>query len=415
MGTGNVKVWMMGLALAGVISSPAWGQATEGGPPAMNIAPPTDTQREPELKLSFPIGEGVGRGDVICVPVTLGGKERMFVVDTGCSDTVVDSALVRHLGPEITGREITAASGESVTGKRYQFRFFSVGGKSLPTAGYVCAMDCGLFRKALGRPIEGIIGVDVLSSYVVRFDFGRRVLEIGDVALEQDVGVTFPLRWHGRGPAIATDWGGLPERVVDLDSGAVNSSSSEDLIGKFGKEVVTEYATPYFDASGEHDSSYYLVRRQWTFAGVAFQNKMLNRNDWNLMGLDVLTDFVVTFDFPKERIYFKKLKDAHKGVVPTNSLHLMLDNERFFLHHLDEFGKSQGLQDGDELLQIEGADVKGKELWRVREQGRQGKAMALKIRRGDQALDMTFHGEIPPVPKNPKATASVSATGATHP
>ena len=245
--------------------------------PTLHIAPPP--RPEPEKTLEFPIGEGVGRGDVLVIPVKIGGKEHLFEVDTGCDITVIDSTLAQSLkdllGSPVSKRTFASAAGGNVELPLYRFPILEAAGQRLKTSGpRLATVDMELMREANGRPVEGILGRDVLSQYVVRLNFRQHVLEFIDPqnfqSPKDNATTVFEMIDSGSGPGIWIPFAGLPNVLVAIDSGdnGLAAITSETLQRIPPAEVFEMTSSKVADVSGNVESKVAYIKRKWFIANT---------------------------------------------------------------------------------------------------------------------------------------------------
>lgn len=391
-----MRTWKLGI-LGSVIAV----AASQGWLSALNVAPPPESQPQTKpgtsLKLSFPIPPSAGHGDFVYATVTLGGKDRLFIVDTGANATLVDFKLVQFLGAAGPEATVTLANGEQAKLTSYRMPSLVVGGETLQTRGWAGATDMAGMSRVTGRPIEGILGVDALVEHVVRMDFGRHTLEIGDFPLEKDAGKDFPLEWNGDLPSIAMDFLGIGDVLVQLDSGHEATGRINQLLAqRLAPAEFVSFKGSAQQLVGTTETLQYVVHRRWSLAGVAFQDTVLSQGDRNTLGLEALADFVVTFDFPHNKVYLKKRWDTHESMYFW-SFPVVSEKGNFYLRQVDEHCQAQGLKEGDQILQLDRRDVQGIELWRLKDQMQQLRTTVLKVRRGEQTLDVRIQGELLPI------------------
>jgi predicted aspartyl protease len=110
------------------------------------------------------------------VPVTINGKGPWaFALDTGASQSVVDSQVAAELSVKVTGKKQRIAGVTSVTKVRsIKVREWRVGNVSLPATTVV---EANLpFGNAHGG-VQGLLGSDMLSQFdVVTIDYAHSML-----------------------------------------------------------------------------------------------------------------------------------------------------------------------------------------------------------------------------------------------
>lgn len=187
-----------------------------------------------------------------------------------------------------------------------------LGNTLLAPADFVATMDCKPLSDAFGRPVMGILGLDILSSYCVQLDFSANKMRFLD-----DSG------------ADKSEWG----EPFHLSSERFQKISiKENLVGKKGPGS-------YIDTGCNGDG--WLVPKlfqAWTNQVVLptngearFPNGVLDGEIYsqlqlsqlylndrgsdptlkkNGIGLHFLSQHLVTLDFPKNQLYLKRISTA---------------------------------------------------------------------------------------------------------
>ena len=119
-----------------------------------------------------------GKQVIALVPVTIDGKGPYnFAIDTGASQSLVDSSVAKKLHVPATGDKHRVAGITDVTQvKTLVVRHWSVGGVRLPKATVV---ETNLpFGNADGG-VQGLLGSDMLSQFdVITIDYDHQVLRL---------------------------------------------------------------------------------------------------------------------------------------------------------------------------------------------------------------------------------------------
>lgn len=128
--------------------------------------------------------EGAGGSVLVLVPVMIDGKGPFrFALDTGASQTLLDSGLVAQLGLEVTGEvgPVTGIVG-ATTADEVVIESWSIGEVQLPAARAV-----GLEMTAGGAgavEFRGLLGADILRRFkVITLDFDKGLLILGEYLL----------------------------------------------------------------------------------------------------------------------------------------------------------------------------------------------------------------------------------------
>jgi hypothetical protein len=187
-----------------------------------------------------------------------------------------------------------------------------IGSLPLGPLAFVGGYDLKRFGQEVGYPIEGILGMDFLSSHVVHIDFDTGLLlflksvpkdagESIEVACDPTSGLPFVIGEHSRGET-------LPFLVDTGDvrpySGCLTSSETKRMARAHGfRELGTDSAVNLSGTSRRP-----LHRGELLKLGTFSVKEPLfcEARSQSALGLGFWSRFVVTFDFPKPRVYLRK-------------------------------------------------------------------------------------------------------------
>jgi Aspartyl protease len=266
-------------------------------------------------------------GNLLQIPVRIGENDRRFIVDTGASLTVLDVA-------DCDGERLAAVRAHTpsadVTLNLHTPPEAWIGNLPLRPLPCVGGYDLKRLSRGLEQSIDGILGMDFLSRYVVHINFDEGKL-LFLKSLPENAGESMPL---------ACDLeSGLPWVFAEPSSGAtlpflVDTGACTSFSGALGspalKQVAKRRALPvagsddFVDLSGSSSKKLYsgdLLRmgsfavKEPVFVEVAVASSL---------DLGFWSRFVVTFDFPKNKLYVRKGKQYSRperqsvGVISTS-------------------------------------------------------------------------------------------------
>ncbi len=308
-------------------------------------------------------------GDLLLVAVTIDGHEYPFVVDTGCTWCFVDSTLREHLAP--TGRT-TLVNGQK------DFEVFEmpesyVGASRLPVTGNAVCIDMADLRKWSGHEIRGCLGMTFLKSHVLQIDFDAGILAIlkhGPASTDGALDVSYR-------KGVPTIDVALPnEEVVpfDIDLGMTGGASLKvecfDELVKAGCMTVVDESSGSVTFLGEEP------RRDALFCQLSIgkmQHPPLKCHDGRVsaLGLGVLSQYVVTIDFPENRLYLRKGKRF--GELPRfdmSGLALSQTDGETVVEWVGENSPAEaaGVRGGERLLSINGKRCDDLSLFELKRQ-----------------------------------------------
>jgi predicted aspartyl protease len=337
-------------------------------------------------------------GDGLIVPVKVLGKERLFLVDTGCTHTVFDAAL--PLGPARRTMRGMTPTGE-VEVKLYDAPPATLGKLRLKGVDQVVTTDLVRLREASGYEIEGVLGMDFLKHHVVHVDFDR-----GELLILKSVPAE-----AGRPLRFLPDRGGCPEVMAKLpDEGAVWLSVDTGFAGaaacaldaatvrelRRGDGLKRLGITASETFGGTIERAVYRAKRL-NVAGFQVEGPVVTEGDRsNLLGLGFLARFAVTFDFPDSTLWLRKGGNFAKLARWNDAgLRLRRRDNKTLLCRVEPDGPAAkaGLKEGDELVKLADRDAAASTLFQLGEALRNGGAVKGAVRRDGKEIE--FELELP--------------------
>jgi hypothetical protein len=334
---------------------------------AETCAAPPQGSIPPELIIQrFAVGRG---GDFLLIPVKLGGKDRLFVVDTGASSTVVDISLLIEKPREVV--TVGTAVGVAKVGL-FDPPDASIGGLPL-RIDTVYGMDMNALREVSGLPVEGILGMDFLGQHVIHVNFDRGELLLLK-SVPQDPGQKFPITWkRGDMPEIEASVVGekkirfaIDTGAVGLDSGALEARQTRSL---FGRSEFRKVGSALEEtASGTSSSPLYQGKRLVLGDFQVERPVFSGAHRLALLGLGFWSRFEVTVDFPARKLYLKKGQSYERpDRWNTSGLHIIRRNGSVVVHSVDggSPGAIAGVRSGDKLLALDDLLTDDKSLYEL--------------------------------------------------
>jgi hypothetical protein len=115
----------------------------------------------------------------VFIPVTVSGKERLWVLDTGAAISVLNKAFAEELGLDLEGELKGAGAGGTVEASFTTVPPYSIKGIEFQSQ-IVAVIDMDELIRRLGLDIVGVLGFDFLSRFVTRVDFANEMLSFYD-------------------------------------------------------------------------------------------------------------------------------------------------------------------------------------------------------------------------------------------
>ncbi len=334
-------------------------------------------------------------GEPILARVKVDEQEHFFVVDTGATYTVLDSALRDKLGSVRRMHRTVIGNITQVTPNYALKATVSVNGVRLAADSDILSFDLTQVRQVTGLNIRGVLGMQFLRKYVLRLDYDRRKAQLLRAEIK-------PSRKWGRAldiregelllcPYVIVGVDGAGARPFLIDTGGrgigvvAGTEFKSALCGETVKTIMATAAGSQSTSSGRGSVI--------SLGGFGVASPLLTRGEQNVTGLEMLSRFTVTMDLPRKKIYLKpgkRIEAPDPGYL--TGLRLMREQDRVLVHSVlkDSQAEKAELNRGDELLECNGRKAGAYSLAELRGLGADGKVkeMALRVRREKREFDV---------------------------
>ncbi len=338
-------------------------------------------------------------GSKTLIPVRVNGSDpKWFNLDTGANSCVLGDQLAKtlKLAQEATG-EGTGAGAGPVPYLRYARDqvLFDIEGVQF-RCDHVISVDLSQLPAMLGRAIDGILGSDFISQYVVTIDYDAQVLRLSAPATFEyrGKGELLPLTFEKRVPYVTARLtvAGVPpaRRRLLLDSGSEDAVDDDLILKSTGphREVTggVGLGQPYRVTFGWVEQlelgRFRLSHLPSVAPGVA------------LIGGEVLRRFRVILDYARNRLILEPgahIADAYRGDRSGLDLRIALGGGSLVVHDVQRgsTGATAGLEAGDRIIEVDGATVSKLGLRRVQTMLTiPGADYRLRVQRADTTRDV---------------------------
>ena len=243
-----------------------------------------------------------------------------FIVDTG-SHTLFSPRVVKEAGLESVGQSESSGSGEKTKTTGFaRYREIAIGKARLRDQ---VGFTIEIYEPSIeGIHVDGMIGFEYFSRFAVRLDYGARTMTTMDFAHfdPKGAGIAVPFKFYDHLPQVPGTVDGVPA-VFDIDTGSRSELDAtapfvarHKLRDKYSKGVtaITGWGV------GGPSRSYVARVRAVTFDTIKVDDVVINLSaakggsfsdanyDGNI-GSGFLKRFAVSFDYPNQTLYLRRL------------------------------------------------------------------------------------------------------------
>jgi hypothetical protein len=355
----------------------------------------------------FPISR---KHDPILLPVTFKDREYMFLFDTGCSMTMLDTSFRQHLGGKKKTVQFINALGRPTDAEIFDAPDAFLGPLNLRDCGQVLCADLQNFRSVFKKGFnvsrfDGMIGMNFLKNYVIQMDFdnGRLLFLKSTDSRDLDWGQPFDLDHMRQTPhVVATVLDNIQVSFLLDTAYCVHNSLRTEAV----EEILRRDPNVSDNATAEEFGVVTVKKRSVRVNDLAlgpFQYRNLAFLDdyFSILGPYFLSRHLVTFDFPHNRLYLKKGKEFDRIDYNATTLRLrspglalQRNKDAVFVSAVDpnRTAYQAGTRLNDVILRVNDEDVTCRCLLKVGDlfpEKARG-SVTLTIKRNDQIKQISF-------------------------
>jgi hypothetical protein len=347
----------------------------------------------------------------VFLKVCVAGRELDFILDTGAGATSLDLETAKHLGAALGQTFSVGGAGPSrVAGARVDGASATIAGTSIEQP-VRSAIDLSRLPPVEGHRMDGILGDDFISRYVVAIDYARRELRIYDRdAFRYDgPGASVPVTLINAFPHIEADVklaDGATVRgrmVIDVGSNAslsltksfVDEHRLRDRVGPtirrtggggVGGATTSDVARVAALSIGGIEMSRPIVNLYGDSAGALTRSGSWEGN----IGGAILRRFTVYLDYHAKRMIFEPNATLHDSFEVDMSGVVFRMNDSLTTIVVENVAPDSpafeaGLMHGDVIVSVDGVPGSQRLLGELRERLRRpAERVSFVVRRGGE-------------------------------
>jgi Aspartyl protease len=246
---------------------------------------------------------------LVYVPVEISGRKLQFVLDTGSSRTLVDTAQLKLLHLKTRVGDTMQGAGQGRVSVR------AIDGLAIRLPGLdlyfdqASAVDLSPVSSTADERKDGLLGFPLLSRYVVTIDYENKTMTVTDPQkfVPAAGGVSLPIEIRHGWPFVAGEV--KPSEDVSLQDKFFIDSGSEDAVDHpIASKMETRRPTETGVGLGAPTTG--SVARVWGFRlgpylmrDIAVTCCGTTEDTSRMLGGEILSRFTVTFDYPHQRMF----------------------------------------------------------------------------------------------------------------
>jgi hypothetical protein len=294
-----------------------------------------------------------------------------FIVDTG-GHTLLSPHLVKEVGLESVGQFESSGAGEKTKTTGFaHYAEIAIGKARLRDQ---VGFTIEIYEPSIeGIKVDGMIGFEYVSRFAVQLDYGAKTMTTTDFAHfdPKGAGTAIPFKFYDHLPQVTGAIDGLPA-LFDVDTGSraevditTPFVTKHDLRSKYPKGVtaITGWGV------GGPGRSYVVRLPSLTFGGIVVDGVVANlsqakggsMSDANLdgnIGSAFLKRFAVTFDYPHQTMYLRRLTPQTPDVAQFDRSGMWINaaTGAYEVTSISANGPAAqaGLAEGDQITSLNG-------------------------------------------------------------
>lgn len=349
----------------------------------------------------------------VFVQVSVNGSAPLwFLLDTGAETSTINLRKAREMGFELKGKMEARGAGEKSAEVSFvKDASFQIPGVELQHQ-LVAAFDLTALEGYEGHPIDGILGYDFISRFVVEIDYAGRKLSLHEpkTFAYSGKGQTIPILLQGNLPTIRArlNAGAEIEGKYDIDTGnrtclvlnrpfhekhglAKSTSTIEALwgmgVGGQGKSKIGRI--------GEFLIGSYKLKDVLTSFSADTKGAFADPEMAGNIGGEILRRFIVILNYSQKVMILEPNKDFNEPFrFDMSGLNLTSTRPAFSEVRVNSViagspAALSGIVEGDTIAQVDGKPVTGLMLEELRQSLKQdGSRKKIRLSRGGKTMDV---------------------------
>lgn len=310
------------------------------------------------------------RGNRLVATASINSHSTEVLLDTGAGATTLDRAFARSIGLPAGQKIEGMGAGGSVEAELVKGVSLDIGGLQLRDM-TVAVMDLQPVARAIGRPINAVVGRELFNAAVVSIDWESSRMAIRSPAQFKPAGRAVAVPLERKGPfhtiPVSIAGGKTIQALLDVGNGSALTLpkgywAAQPQIARL------PFAQSQLGGVGGLHSARVVTMPQVTLAGRTFERVPTSLSDSGNnheatemanVGVGLLKQFHVDLDLGNDRIYLAPRNDAPPFERDRAGARFELAGDRLKTVFVTPQGPAAaaGLKAGDEIVAVDGRAV----------------------------------------------------------
>ena len=270
--------------------------------------------------------------DHIFLRVNVGGKERLWVLDTGAEMSVIDSSFAAELGLEQSGDIKGRGTANIISLSLVKLPPFSVKGVRFNEQTAISLDIKNIIFKRAGWDAVGILGYDFISRFLIKIDYAKKIISLYDPDnfVYDGEGKTVDMPFRDATPSIQASVDEKYTGIWEVDIGAGGCdftypyAKANGFLEKNGVyRMGIGAGGPSLDRTVQFDSfdlAGFIIKKPIIgFPAEAVTGAFGTDEIVGNLGNSVLRHFTVYFDYKNQKMIIEKGDDFDKEFPTSKS------------------------------------------------------------------------------------------------
>ena len=305
--------------------------------------------------------------DVVTMHVDMGGKTRLFLLDSGASTVYVHKSLRSELGKPVGDYRVNGVDAAEVSVPFFEAPKMLIAGEVWTCPDEVGCVDHISLQSASGREIEGALGIPFFLSRTIQFDFDGKVgRTFADTSPDADWGTPVQVRFSSTGlPMVDLRLAGSQVESCIVDTGYTGSVALNWEVFhalQSAGELAEDEPQMFTSVTGIRTTRHGHVSAI-SLGDLEHKNLSVNASEGlSRIGLGFLRRYRATFQLSSGTLYLAKGLKFDEPERKSFGFGAIRKGVRTIIPGVQSESSAEkaGLQPGDELLLVAGKPIGGK-------------------------------------------------------